>query len=300
MLDFSAPAVQDKEWIMALSAKSNLRSADFSYGSIFCWSDAIHPSVARVEDRLILRYVINDEVCYAYPVGFGNMRPALDAIRADAEYLNVPLKIRGITQNVLPEAENFYEKKPYEILTDNRYSDYVYPIEGLVTLSGKKYHAKKNHVNRFMADNDWSFEPITEKNIDECHSMSSDWFIHASKERETGFTGEIKALFKTFENYFAMGFDGGLIRVCGSVAAFTIGERISHDTFVTHFEKADPHTNGGYSIINQQFAKYLQETYPSLLYINREEDMGLENLRKAKQSYKPVFMVDKYTAEWLF
>lgn len=300
MLNFSAPTVQDKEWIMDLSARSNLRSADFSYGSLFCWSDAIRPSVARMDDRLIIRYVLNDDVCcYAYPLGSGDIRPALQAIRKDAEQLNVPLKIRGITQDVLSEADSFYETKP-ELCMDKRHSDYVYPIEGLATLSGKKYHSKKNHVNRFMANNVWAFEPITEENLNECNEMSSSWFIQASEERDMGFTGEIKALYKTFTNYFELGFDGGLIRVEGKVVAFTIGERISHDTFVTHFEKADPHTNGGYSIINQQFAQYLSRKYPSLLYINREEDMGLENLRKAKQSYKPVFMVDKYTAGWQF
>lgn len=299
MLKLAVPAIQDKEWIMALSEKSNLHSADFSYGSVFCWSDAIHPRAAMVGNRLVLRYEINGEIFYAYPVGGGDIRPALTAIREDAEGLDVPLKIRGITRDVLGEAMSFYEKRP-EISMDERYSDYVYLIDELSSLSGKKYHAKKNHVNRFMADNDWSFEPITEKTLGECREMASHWFSAASEERGAGFDGEMKALGKTFDNYFELGFDGGIIRVGGKVAAFTIGEKISSDTFVTHFEKADPHQSGGYAIINQQFAVYLTEKYPSLIYVNREEDMGMENLRKAKRSYKPVFMADKYTAGWTF
>jgi len=296
MVNLSEPQLSDQGWLADLALRSNLRSADYSFGVIYCWSDMMHPFLARVGDRLLLRNVVSDDVFYSYPVGSGDARPVLEAIREDAAALGAPVCICGITPEHLPELADWYGKEP-ELTTDKRFSDYVYSAESLATLSGKKMHQKKNHLNRFMAENDWSFEPITPANIGECQELSSEWFIDNSEERDAGYTSEIRAIRKTLEHYFELGFDGGLIRVAGAAAAFTIGERIG-DTCYTHFEKAQHHANGGYTIINQQFAAYMLEKYPDLKYMNREEDMGFENLRKAKESYHPEFMVDKYTAVW--
>lgn len=297
MIKFKTPELEDREWIMDLSARSNLHSADFSYGTIFCWSDHINPMVARVGDRLLVRFNIGESVMYSYPVGSGDIRPAVEVMMEDAKTLGVEFKMRGITRDVVEEIENLFPNKP-RLKFNEDFSDYVYMAESLATLAGRKLHSKKNHVNRFMADNNWSFEPITAGNIEKCREMAADWFVDAEEERDTGFLGEIRALRKTFDNYFGLGFDGGVIRADNEIAAFTIGEMISKDTMVTHYEKASPHVNGAYSIINQQFAAHMMSKYPDLTYINREEDMGLEGLRQAKQSYHPAFMVDKFTAVW--
>jgi hypothetical protein len=298
MLEFKTPTPKDRQWVMDLSARSNLRSADFSYGTIFCWSDPIGLKVARFNDRLLTRFTINGETMYTYPVGSGELKPAVEAIKADAEMLGAKFKMKSITRDVLEEVENLFQQKP-KLWFSEDFSDYVYKAESLANLSGRKMHQKKNHVNRFMSENKWSFEPIDSGNIDECHEMAANWFVDAEEERDnSGYLGEIRAIRKTLDNYFGIGFDGGLIRVNGEISAFTIGEMISKDTMVTHYEKASPHVNGAYTIINQQFAKYMMEKYPELVYINREEDMGLEGLRQAKRSYHPEFMVDKFTAVW--
>ena len=87
-----------------------------------------------------------------------------------------------------------------------------------------------------------------------------------------------------------LGLRGGLLRVNGEIVAFTIGEPVNEDTFVVHIEKAFPEIQGAYPMINQQFVTNACQEYQ---YINREEDTGAPGLRKAKQSYRPVFMVDK-------
>lgn len=297
MTTFTTPELNDRLWINELSAAENLRSADFSFGVIYCWRYKYVSSIARLGDRLLMRICDHGTLKYSYPVGRGDLMPALTALREDAKGLNIPFILRGIPREVLPAIETAFSDKP-EVSFDDRFSDYVYSAEDLANLPGRRYHSKKNHVNRFMAENDWVFEPLSRSNIDECRRLAAAWFIDAAAQGYSDLTGEIKALNKAFDNYEPLGFDGGLIRVDGEAVAFTMGEMVSPDTLVTHFEKASLGVNDGYAMINQQFSKYMLDKYPGLTYINREEDMGIENLRKAKQSYRPVFMVDKYTAVW--
>lgn len=294
---FRKPETADFGWIHDLAARENLRSADFSFCNIFCWDHNIDAYVGRLGDRLLVKVCIRGEPMYYYPVGSGPLLPAVEAMREDAEACGHAFTLRGITREVLPAVEALYPQKP-RLGLDTDYSDYVYLASDLAELAGKRYHGKKNHVNRFTADYDWRFEPITRENIGLCHDMAARWFVDMEEEREEDYAGEAEALRNTLAIYFDVGLDGGLIIADGEPAAFTIGEMIAPDTLDTHFEKASPHVNGAYAVINQEFARYMREKYPALTYINREEDMGIENLRLAKQSYHPAFLVDKYFAAW--
>lgn len=289
---------EDCGWIRELSARSNLKSADFSFCNIYCWDHNIDSYVGRVGDRLLVKVCIKGEVIYLYPVGGGPLRPAVEAMAADARESGVPFVMRGITREVIPEITALFPTKP-ALNTDADWSDYVYLARDLAELAGKRYHGKKNHVNRFSADHEWRFEPITRDNIGLVHDMAAKWFVDMEEERDEDYAGEAEAIRNALRVYFDVGFEGGIIVADGEPAAFTIGEMISPDTLNTHFEKASPHVNGGYTVINQEFAKYMLTRHPGLLYINREEDMGIENLRFAKQSWHPAFMVDKfYTSAW--
>jgi lysophospholipase L1-like esterase len=100
-----------------------------------------------------------------------------------------------------------------------------------------------------------------------------------------------------FKYYKDLGVDGALIRAEGKVVAFTIGEILNSDTYVIHVEKALRDVEGGYSMINREFAEYVKGKYPFIVLMNREEDMGDEGLRKAKESYYPDRMEEKCWAE---
>ena len=297
MIRFKPPELSDRGWLYDLASRSNLRSADFSFGNIYCWSSVTNSMIARLGDRLLVRFCIRGRCMYSYPVGSGDIMPAFAAIMEDADNNGVDFLLRGVTPAVLPEVMSLRAEKP-ELTMDENLSDYVYSAEKLASLTGKKYHSKKNHVNRFMAERNWRFEPITPENIGACRQMASEWFVTVGEARGSDYLSEIRAIRTAFDIFFDAGFEGGVIWDGDQVAAFTMGELLSPDTFNTHFEKAHPEINGAYAIINQQFAKYLLEKHPGLIYINREEDMGLENLRRAKQSYHPGFMIDKYTAVW--
>lgn len=295
---FRKPTAADCSWIRDLSARSNLRSADFSFCNIYCWDHNIDSYVGRLGDRLLVKICLSGQVMYLYPVGSGDILPAMEAMIEDAKHCGHRFILRGITRDVLPEVRGLFPVQP-RIEPDEGYADYVYNAQDLADLAGKRYHGKKNHLNRFNADHEWRFEPITRENIGLCHDMAARWFVDMEEERGEDYAGEAEAIRNALRVYFDVGFEGGLIIADGEPAAFTIGEMISPDTLNSHFEKASPHVNGAYTVINQQFARYMMDKHPGLTYINREEDMGIENLRLAKQSYHPAFMVDKFTAQWI-
>ena len=139
---------------------------------------------------------------------------------------------------------------------------------------------------------------MTRENLRELVAMTKAWLEQNYREKHREYIGERMALARTFGNFDALGLEGGLIRSGGRVIAYTLGEMLTEDTYVLHFEKAFPDIQGAYAMINRENAKRILENHPEIVYINREEDMGLEGLRKAKESYFPEFLEEKYSARW--
>ena len=192
----------------------------------------------------------------------------------------------------------------FRFTADRNGFDYLYDIDRLSDLKGKKLHAKRNHIHRFEENNpDWVYEDITPDSLPECLEMDKEWYRRSmireglAEERDLGDEG--RALRLAMENYEALGLEGGLIRVYGEVVAFTMGDRLSSDTFDVHFEKAYGELQGAYAAINREFARRVRQRHPEIRYLDREDDMGVEGLRKAKESYYPDLMVEKYSAERL-
>ena len=171
----------------------------------------------------------------------------------------------------------------------------------LIATKTAEFIAKRNHINRFVENNPtWTYEEITPATLPECLEMDKEWYRRSlqregdAEERDLGDEGI--ALRTAMEHYEELGLEGGLIRVYGEVVAFTIGDRLSADTYDVHFEKAYGELQGAYAMINREFARWVRARHPEIRYLNREDDMGVEGLRKAKQSYYPDLMVEKHTA----
>ncbi|MBN2104970.1 DUF2156 domain-containing protein [bacterium] len=169
--------------------------------------------------------------------------------------------------------------------------DYVYQRADLVHLSGRKYHNKKNHVNKFQKSFDFIYEPLTNVVADECIHVLKKWCNWRECEKNLLMRAEFEAVYEALCHYNALNITGGLIRVNGIMEAFAMGEMMNEDTAVIHVEKANPDLQGSFAIINQQFA---EKEWHNAFYINREQDLGVEGLRKAKMSYNPHHMVKKY------
>ncbi|MDR0197335.1 MAG: phosphatidylglycerol lysyltransferase domain-containing protein [Oscillospiraceae bacterium] len=283
MIEFKEVEVKDKEWADELLRFSDFRGCEYSFGNNFMWSRVYDIKIARYKDF----YIIKNKYGFVFPAGRGDTGEIVGVLRELCA--PEPLFFTSADRNTMEKLRDMYPDE-IRVSTSRDYYDYIYERESLSTLSGKKLHAKRNHLNRFY-ESDWAFEPITPENIGECFKMSRRWRY----EREQGVSEErdkeFEAVMRGMENFFELGFVGGLLRVDGEVEAFTFGERLCGDTFVVHAEKALTRVHGAYAAINREFVNYACAEYK---YINREEDMGVANLRKAKLSYHPVFMAEKF------
>lgn len=171
--------------------------------------------------------------------------------------------------------------------------DYIYSREKLATLAGKKLHGKRNHIARFKDGGDWHYEPMTEKNLEDCRQMTYTWIKMRQEKWNEEMNEEVEVLHEAFDHKEELGLVGGVLYRWDEIVAFTLGEPLNSDTFVVHFEKAYPEMQGAYPMINQQFVQHVCGEFS---YVNREEDTGDAGLRKAKLSYYPEILLKKYVA----
>lgn len=168
--------------------------------------------------------------------------------------------------------------------------DYVYERESLATLKGKKLHGKRNHINKFLSQHpDFVYKNLDTEMIPDCIALYEKWL--SEREDTQDLEDEKKSVLLALQNMDALSLTGGSIFVDGQLKAFTVGERIREDVQLIHIEKADTDMDGLYPMINQQ---YVLHACQDVTYINREEDMGHTGMRKAKRSYNPIYMVEKY------
>ena len=292
MIDFHRVTRQDKDWIEKKLKKSETKSCEYCFGSIFGYDAVMEIYVAEYEGCLVTKCVLSDGfISYCCPFGDGDIQKALDAVIEDAEKSGAKSDIFGMNEKTAIAFNEKYQGK-YEAVADRDSFDYVYLASDLSSLTGKKYQPKRNHISYFNRNYEWTYEKITAENIPDCLEMSRQWLQESTSDSKDDLENELKIITRVFDNYDALGFTGGLIRVGKKVVAYTMGEPLSDVMFCVHFEKAFADIRGAYPIINQQFVKNELSRYT---YVNREDDVGAENLRKAKLSYHPAFMIEKYT-----
>lgn len=235
--------------------------------------------------------LIDGGIYFTFPAGGGDYAEVLGEMKRFAEANGSSLVIDSVTPDLFPVFKENFPEGSYEIICDEGDWDYVYNASDLAELKGKKYHGKRNHLKKLL-DGEYSYEPLTEKDFDDCITYAVGTYNRSDAYDDRSKVCEQFAINTYFENFHALGLSGGVLRVGGNVAAFTIGERINSDTLGVHIEKAEASVEGAYPAINYLFARSASEGFS---YINREEDLGIEGLRKAKRSYHPAFMIEKHT-----
>ncbi|MGN0523253.1 MAG: DUF2156 domain-containing protein [Eubacterium sp.] len=296
MLNFSKPTIKDKAWVDKCLRHANSYNCEYSFGNIFIWATAYSTQICHYKDFFICKWGRNKDISYSLPLGEGDFTDAINQIIADAKESGVIPRIYGITDGYLTMLQEAFTGK-FTYHYDDGYNDYIYSTEKMASLTGKKYHGKRNHITNFKKNNpNWSFERLNSENIPECIALHSKWIENKSEnsENDEDFSLEFEAVLNAFENYDALDLVGGLIRIDGRVIAYTLGEaQVNGRCFVTHFEKAPADIQGAYPIINQEFTKNCLMNYE---FVNREEDLGIEGLRRAKQSYYPEIWLKKCVA----
>ena len=292
MLEFRDIAITDKKRITSALYKSQFMGCEYSFANNMAWKRLGDSQIAFFKDFYICCSFRSEDGIprFFLPSGEGSYKGVISAMKEYAYSLGKPLRVAGITE---PSLEMLNELLPDEFTVDSDDGDwdYIYNSSDLIELPGRKYHSKRNHLARYN-DLGAEFSLMSEKDFDDCITFSAMEYNSRSSESEHSFIAEQYAI-NTYFNYFhELDLIGGVIRIGGNVAAFTIGDRLNNETFCIHIEKADTHYNGIYAGINNSFAKAAAAGYK---YINREEDLGIEGLRKSKRSYRPAFLLKKYT-----
>ena len=297
MIEFHPLTLRDKAWIDRNVFSENSPSADYNFGNMFIWDEYYRQYVCSFGERTLTMVCVHGCPLFVFPIGSGPLEPAIDAMREYAEQRGCPFRMCGVTDGHREALEALYPGR-FRFSEDEHYADYIYEAEKLATYAGKALHGKKNHCNRFEAEHDWSFVPLTRELFPDCLAMLKTWTEDNAQRLEEGIEEEHTAIERAFAHYEDLGLEGGVLFADGKLLGFTFGEMASRDTFDTHVEKAAADVNGAYPMVCRELTRMLMAKHPELMFINREDDMGLEALRRSKESYRPLYLLKKYMAEW--
>lgn len=289
MLEFKEVELEDRGIIQKYLAQERFFISDVSFVNLFLWRKARKIAYAVVCDCLLIQTTYAGEnPFYFFPIGAGDKKRVVELLLEQDSALEFhSLELASVEFL----REHFGGVFDFELNRDR--SDYVYDVQELISLSGRKYHKKKNHLNKFLQTYpQFVFERISVENSAEVLGMWGEWF-GMMEAPSVGLVNENLGIVEVLGAWGELPIEGGLVRVDGRIVAFSFGEVMSEQMAVIHIEKADSSVAGAYQIINQQL---LANVFSHVKYANREEDLGIEGLRRAKMSYNPVFLVEKYEA----
>ncbi|MEE1315430.1 MAG: phosphatidylglycerol lysyltransferase domain-containing protein [Faecalimonas sp.] len=286
---FQRPQLEHRELIESYFKKYPSRICERTFVNEYLWCRFYQVTFAIVNDTLVFRS--GEAGSFSFPAGEAQkVRETIVLLQEYAEERGFPFLLYNVTTEFFEQLEAWFPNR-FEIFYERDYADYVYETEKLASLSGKKLHAKRNHINKFKATYpNWTYEAMSAENVEECFQMALKWRKENGCEDDEEKNAEMCVTLNSLRLFEELDLKGGILRIDGDIVAFTIGEEVSPDTFVVHIEKAFGDIQGAYPMINQQFVQHACIDYQ---YVNREDDTGAEGLRKAKLSYYPAFLVEK-------
>lgn len=286
--------LDSKKTIDSYFKKKCTLSSEFTFTNLFMWQKSYDMHYALLDGMLtIMPKHGSGPRSATYPIGDGDSKGAVKKILDYFEHTGDTPLLRLYNECSKEQLEKDFPDT--FIFTDDVNSyDYVYKTDDLINLSGNKYHGKRNHVNRFKSTYDYEYHRMTPDYKNRCIDMFNGW-VENKKDSVAGIDEQKEAVMTLLENWENLDIIGGCLTVDGEMAAFSFGEQLCADgsMAVIHLEHANTEYSGSFAAMNQQF---LEHEWSGFEYVNREEDMGIEGLRRAKESYRPIFMVKKYVA----
>lgn len=294
-MDFAEITLHNKTEFDRLINLHHPQISELTFTNLFAWRYFYKFRYTIIAGLLcIISVPCKGEPFAMMPVGDANDENFAEAFSALKEYFvkrGWKLVFKKITNDELAYFRSRIESEE-SIVYDRDNSDYLYSTADLINLRGKKYDGKRNHINKFKRQHTYGYVPLECSLIDECSRIMEQWCKDKNCSCQNGDYCERHANLELLNNFKVLGCKGALIKVDGAYEAFTAGEMLNNDTAVIHIEKAKNTVDGLYTIINQQFA---EREWSRSTYINREQDLGKEGMRKAKLSYQPMRLIDKYT-----
>ena len=294
---FRPVTAADADVLRSFTMESKCMNCDMNVANLCSWQFLYHTEWAIVENFLVLRFMTDGMVTYMKPIGKGDLKPVLELLIADARSLGDSFRMAC----VCPCAQALMDESMPDAFTysvDRSRADYLYLREKLVTLSGKKLQPKRNHISKFKRTYpNYEYRPLTKELVDDCIRLGKEWCKTNDSLMQRAMQAEQHMIDYALHHIEELQIVGGTLFVDDKLVAFTFGARINAEAFDVCVEKADTTYEGAYAMINNEFVSRLPE---DIIYINREEDLGLEGLRKAKMSYQPDLIMDKMTATLTF
>lgn len=292
MLEFRSINADDFEKFNKYRFLDKTNASEGAFATMFIWNRYYNLEVAENGEFLFLRFNIKNKApSYFFPIGNGNLDKAIDELSSYSSSKGEKLAFRLVSRENADKLKQTYDKR-FDFTEERDCFDYMYLTEKMISLSGKKLHSKRNHLNYFLDNYDYEYIEVTEPSfLNECANKAYEW-VSAKTKNKNPF--EMGAMESYFRYYFRFNQKGAAIKVNGEIVAMSFGEKLSDDTALIQVELADENYRGSYQAINRFFC---ENAWKDLKYVNREEDMGIEGLRRAKESYQPEFLVEKFYIE---
>lgn len=287
---FKPIEIEDKTVFNRFLRRDPPQISELTFTNLFIWRHRHRPHWLQWGDCLLIILRHKEAVPFGLPpIGPGDKKKALDYLFLELETLTPEAQVCRVDKAFV---EKHVDPERYGVNFDRDNSDYVYRTQDLIHLAGRKYHRKKNHLNRFLKNNTFEYRPLDKALVSSFLEMQESWCQMKECVEQPDLLSEDFAVHEALTHFEDLDYRGGAIVMDSRVEAYALGEPLNEETAVIHIEKANPEIPGLYTAINQRFCS---TEWTDMTYINREQDLGSEGLRKAKESYYPHHMVDKCT-----
>lgn len=291
MFNFREIELKDKPWIDELLSKSDFMGCEYSFANNVAWRRLNDSLISRYKDFYLISTKDNDNIYLTYPAGEGDILEFIELFNKFCNSQGKRFVLTSVSSQNLDHLKKNLSDKIEAVKSNPDYYDYIYNADDLISLKGKKYHSKRNHISNFKKS-PWKYKELTPDLFNDSIEFITNTYNKKNDAEDFSAVVEQFAINTFFTNFEYMNLKGGVLYQNDKIVGVTIGEKINSDTLVVHIEKASSDVNGAYPTICNEFAK---ANASDLKYINREEDLGIEGLRKSKRSYNPCFQLEKHT-----
>ena len=280
-------ALEDKPLLDSLLKYIQPQISELTFTNLFAWNGSEPVQISRLEETVLLqrRRLRDGKTFLLPPLGKQPLTSVVRLLRT-ASTMSYQVSFCGI----VPEQVQQLGREGIKVEPDRDDWDYVYLTSDLADLPGDKYHAKRNFISRCLSKYKCKYVSIGPSEVKNCLELQTEWCSLRNCSMVSGLEAENTAIKTVFDHFEYLGIFGGAVYIDNKLEAFTLAEPLNDETAVVHFEKANTEIEGLYQVINQWFC---QEALRSFRFVNREQDLGMPGLRKAKQSYHPHHMVEK-------
>ncbi|MHB8053911.1 MAG: DUF2156 domain-containing protein [Candidatus Aminicenantales bacterium] len=281
--EFKLLDLEDRAVVHEFLNRHPFEACEYSFGNNFIWRQFDHPRWTVLHGNLCLIFNPPGEPPYALaPIGATDIPKTIEAL------LDVVPRLVRVPASVAQAYADGLLCAP-----DRDAFDYVYATEDLADLQGKKYDGKRNRIRKLEREHRWRYIPVDEGHLDDCRKLFEEWFAEKDESAPMA-SAQKSAIHEALTHFRALGLSGGAIEVDDRLAALSIGEPLTRDTAVIHIEIVSPCCEGLAQIMNREFVR---NAFRDFAFINREEDLGIPGLRRAKMSYHPDHLVEKFRLE---